>query len=234
MINELIVALANKTVGFSIQELNVQQAFRKVSNTSANAIRALLLCNNTYGALAVAQLMKQTPYVSLLLPKDTTSTDLSKTTNTSRFSIKEATLIAGADGAVVVRPSSIQSTKDLTADITITYNTDTTIKITIPGDVLYADVAIVGNRVCVKWPKALNIRGDLLLDAPYSKTTEVHLTIPVIYPCSAVITSVEQTREYIYLLEPVDLMESYHLADSDHEKVAILGLALYRTFKKYE
>lgn len=234
MINELIVALANKTVGFSIRELNVQQAFRKVSNASANAVRSLLLCDGTYGALAVAQLMKQTPYVSLLLPKETTSTDLSKATNTSLFSIEEATLIAGADGAVVVRPSPIQPTKDLTADLTIAYNTDNTIKITIPGDVLYTDVAIAGNRLCVKWPKTLNIRGDLLLDAPYSKATEVHLMIPVIYPCSAVIASVEQTREYIYLLETIDLMESYHLADSDHEKVAILGLALYRTFKKYE
>lgn len=231
MINELLVALANKTTGFTNPDLNVHQAFVPVKTTEANVLRRLVTNDEDEWVLCLRQLMKQEPTVSLLLPAETLSSDLTIQPST-QHQITGGKLVANATGPATVMSGSSFTSWPLSSVVKVTYSTDNAVRITYGSTVTVIPVAITADRVSLSWPDAVRINGDLILDAPYNKNTEVTITLPVRYPIEQIIEQVDSTTELFPVLEATNLSHNYFWADCDEEKLAIVGLALYRMFRE--
>jgi hypothetical protein len=133
-------------------------------------------------------------------------------------------LVYNSNGPVVIYPSDIEM------DIPSPY---ISIEITVHGSVALlkggksswtVPCQDMGSRLHIEWPEAFKINGDL----GYPLADPMILNLPVSYPVKDVANRLTASSEVYDFLEKYGLESTYHVADRDEERIAIVMMAIIK------
>lgn len=233
MINELLVAIANRTTGFSYPSLNVYQTFNKVTDANANAVRHILTNDDEKWIISLIWLIMYDPYVSLTWNPGINSSDMTDIL-VPRGLTTGGELVANGNGPASVTENNLGMTWPFDTTVTVKYASKKAVNIIVGDNVYASNIAVTGNRISMEWPDGIGINGDIVLDAPYGASTVFTIDVPAPYPYEQVTALLDDSDELFEVLQKANLEDSYYFADNLHEKVAIAGIALYRVFQQYQ
>lgn len=231
--NKVICALTGKSYLYEKYALSVFQ-LHPIYDPNIEHVRTILGSKDPKWAVSIYRIVMGEQIAGLMLPSMPESTDLSGLLPEEEEGAGLGTLINTPEGLAAIVPSAVNTVNwPYPSTMTISYDTNEAVEITVGASVFHAPAVVTGTRLRVIWPEELAIRGDIQLEkeGAYVDGWKVKLPILLTYPVAHVIDLITSDSIATSLMEKADVLSDFFLADDPCEKLAILVIALYRLTK---
>lgn len=230
MTKELINVLAGRTDGFVLLPIcNTHRPMWQEDDTM-RGVRAILGTSDEYWALVLATIAHADHYA--FLGRDSgEEAPMCEFPDVLTFTTPQ--LVTGVDGGPLMPPMEIQDTVwPVDSKAAIEYSEERRrVTIRVWGKTWNVPCHYAYNRLMVKWPKELNIRGAILVEEN-EEEEPIELQLRVRYPVKLVAKKLAENSDVYTMLERCTKVHDFFFADTDEEKLSVIVSAFIQYMKR--